>query len=178
MRRLDRTLLATVLLAGLAFALPAATGPGPASAQQPGCTPSGPSGPAVVFDCGAGFTITVERESTFVLSDGDGDGSVDTMELSRGGALVDFDRPGATFQILTPRAVASVRGTRWAVDAGTDATSVFVERGVVAVGRRAGGDAVTLQAGEGVDVGEGDAPLTVARWGAARAAALLARFGQ
>lgn len=176
-RPIDRRLPAALILAGLAFAGLLAAGPS-ASAQQPGCTPSGPSGPAVVFDCGAGFTITVERESSFVLSDADGDGGVDTMELNRGGALVDFDRPGTTFQILTPRAVASVRGTRWVVDAGAAATAVFVVRGAVAVRRRAGGEAVTLEAGEGVDVADGTAPLTVARWAAPRAAALLARFGQ
>jgi ferric-dicitrate binding protein FerR (iron transport regulator) len=70
-----------------------------------------------------------------------------------------------------------VRGTKWAVDAVENRTSVFVVQGRVAVGRRAGSGSVTLGPGEGVDV-EAASPLTVKRWPPARVAALMARLGQ
>ena len=82
------------------------------------------------------------------------------------------------FEVITPQAIAAVRGTKWAVDVAAGKTSVFVVDGRVAVSREAVDPAVTLGPGEGVDVEAGTAPLTVRRWGAARAAALLARFGE
>ena len=72
------------------------------------------------------------------------------------------------FQILTPHAIASVRGTQWAVDVGATRTSVFVERGQSSrcarprVPRR---DA--LRAGEGVDVDDGATSLRRQALGAA-----------
>jgi ferric-dicitrate binding protein FerR (iron transport regulator) len=70
-----------------------------------------------------------------------------------------------------------VRGTKWAVDAVENKTSVFVANGSVAVSRRSGGSTVILKPGEGVDV-EAAGPLTVKRWAPARIAALMARLGQ
>ena len=152
----------------------------PAAAQSnAGCRPDpAATGPAITLDCGHGLRITVERSAAYAVVDGDGDGRPEALRLDRGGALVKVD-PGAGrgFQILTPRAVASVRGTEWAVDAAPDVTSVFVVSGRVAVAPRGGGSGVVLQAGEGVDV-RGPGPQRAIRWGAARAAALLARFGR
>jgi hypothetical protein len=84
---------------------------------------------------------------------------------------------GNRFQVITPQAIAAVRGTKWAVDVAETKTSVFVVNGRVAVGRRTGGQSVTLGSGEGVDVEEAG-PLTVKRWPPARVSALLARLGQ
>ena len=84
---------------------------------------------------------------------------------------------GNRFQVITPQAIAAVRGTKWAVDAAEGKTSVFVVNGRVAVGRRTGSHSVTLGPGEGVDV-EATGPLTIKRWPAARVAALMARLGQ
>ncbi len=152
----------------------------PAAAQShAGCKPDpAASGPALSLDCGHGLRITVERSAAYAVVDGDNDGRPEALRLDRGAALVKVD-PGAgrRFQIMTPRAVASVRGTEWAVDAASDATSVFVVSGRVAVAPRGGGRGVVLQAGEGVDV-RGPGPQQVIRWGAARVAALLARFGR
>ena len=152
----------------------------PAAAQSnAGCRPDpAASGPALTLDCGHGLRITVERSAAYAVVDGDGDGRPEALRLDRGGALVKVD-PGAGrgFQIMTPRAVASVRGTEWAVDAASDVTSVFVVSGRVAVAPRGGGSGVVLQAGEGVDV-RGPGLQRAIRWGAARAAALLARFGR
>jgi len=84
---------------------------------------------------------------------------------------------GNRFQVITPQAIAAVRGTRWAVDAADAKTSVFVVEGRVAVGRRKGSHSVTLGPGEGVDV-EAAGPLTIKRWPAARVQALMARLGR
>ncbi len=158
----------------------AATLASPAAAQSnAGCRPDpAATGPAITLDCGHGLRITVERSAAYAVVDGDGDGRPEALRLDSGAALVKVD-PGAGrgFQILTPRAVASVRGTEWAVDAASDMTSVFVVSGRVAVAPRGGGSGVVLQAGEGVDV-RGPGPQRAIRWGAARAAALLARFGR
>ena len=82
------------------------------------------------------------------------------------------------FQILTPQAIAAVRGTQWLADVAGERTSVFVVTGRVLVRRASTSRGVVLGPGQGVDVDPGTAPLTVRRWPAARAAALLARFGR
>jgi ferric-dicitrate binding protein FerR (iron transport regulator) len=64
------------------------------------------------------------------------------------------------------------------VDVAGARTSVFVVNGRVGVRRPNARNGVSLGPGEGVDVEAGTAPLTVRRWPAARAGALLARFGR
>jgi hypothetical protein len=82
------------------------------------------------------------------------------------------------FQVLTPQAIAAVRGTRWAVDVSGAKTSVFVLNGRVAVRRTNARSGVELGPGEGVDVEAGaTGALTASRWPRARANALLGRFG-
>jgi ferric-dicitrate binding protein FerR (iron transport regulator) len=165
---------AAFLLAALALALSGTAG---RAQSHAGCTAQPGGGPAVTLDCGYGLKITVERSARYAVEDGDGDGRPERLRLDRGGALVTVEPGSDGFQILTPRAVASVRGTEWAVDAAPDVTSVFVVSGRVAVTPRGGGTGVVLQAGEGVDV-RGPGPQRAIRWGAARVAALLARFGR
>lgn len=171
---------ATLGTAALIASLAAAAGPAAAQSQA-GCKPDpASSGPALTLDCGFGLKITVERTAVYRVVDGDGDGRAEGLRLDRGGALVSYDRNaagGAGFQIITPRAVASVRGTEWAVDAAAKATSVFVLSGRVAVTPQGGGAGVVLHSGEGVDV-SGPGPQRAIRWGQARVAALLARFGR
>lgn len=153
---------------------------GTARAQQPLCSaapaPAGP--PRTVLTCG-GITIEVEEGAAWDLIDHGRDGELDALRLGSGGALIDYGTaPRRRFQILTPHAIASVRGTVWAVDVTPRQSSVFVVEGTVAVSRSDGGEAVQLQAGDGTDVAPGTAPLTVRRWAEARARALLARFGR
>lgn len=162
-----------VLAAALGLALSA----GARAQSNAGCTPQPGGGPAVTLDCGHGLRITVERTARYAVEGGADGGRPERLKLDRGGALVTVEPGSGDFQILTPRAVASVRGTEWAVDAAPDVTSVFVVTGRVAVTPRGGGSGVVLQAGEGVDV-RGPGPQRAIRWGAARAAALLARFGR
>lgn len=164
-------LLALLFLFAAAFS-------GPAAAQPGGCTPNRTlANGAIELNCGAGLTIVVEPTTRYRLEGAPG--RVDRLIVDRGAALVDFDRPGSGFQILTPRAVASVRGTTWAVDVTAATTAVLTIEGAVNVTPRvAGGTGVVLHAGEGVDVGAGTTRLRAIRWGAARVQRLLARLGR
>jgi hypothetical protein len=152
--------------------------PSPAAAQVTGCamtTYTDP--PREVLRCPGGLSITAERGSDYRLIDRNRDGRPEAAELKSRGLLIE-SRPGrGGFQILTPHAIATVRGTTWAVDVAEARTSVFVREGVVGVARPGTPGGVSLRAGDGVDVGLAG-PLEVKRWSAERAAHLLARFGR
>ncbi|MFE1598977.1 FecR domain-containing protein [Methylobacterium sp. ID0610] len=164
-----RLALAAALTAGLAA---------PAGAQTAGCTIEARSDPpGQVLTCGGGLTIRTEPGTALGLIDRNRDGRPEGARLRAKGALIALPPGQGGFQVLTPHAIAAVRGTIWAVDVSAGQTSVFVERGRVAV-RRPGGPAVLLAEGDGVDVKRGTGPLRVVRWAPARAAALLARFGR
>jgi ferric-dicitrate binding protein FerR (iron transport regulator) len=169
---ISRSLAAATVVIGL---LP----PDVAFAQSAGCTLTRAANGRQVFACPGGVNVTAERGASVTLTDRNGDGSPDSASLRGKAILVDVD--GAThtggFQVVTPQAIAAVRGTQWAVDVAGGQTSVLVVRGRVAV-RRPSGASVVLSPGEGVDVRAGREPLVVRRWPAARAAALLARLGQ
>ncbi|MFL6818486.1 MAG: FecR domain-containing protein [Bradyrhizobium sp.] len=150
-----------------------------AAAQQAklGCLPENTAAAAQSFRCPGGVTIVAEDGARYTLQDTDGNGRVDSAELSNKALLIEVPKKSrvSKFQVTTPQAVAAVRGTKWAVDAVEGKTSVFVVNGKVAVSRRSGGPNVTLGPGEGVDV-EGADPLTVKRWAPARVSALMARL--
>jgi len=115
------------------------------------------------------------------LIDRNGDGVADGVRLRQKGLLLEARRrlsPRSGFVVVTPQAIAAVRGTKWAVDVQGRSTAVFVVNGVVSVEKTVSGDAVNLRAGQGVDVTRSADPLTVKRWPAPRVAALLGRFRQ
>jgi ferric-dicitrate binding protein FerR (iron transport regulator) len=131
--------------------------------------------------CGDGISITTERGARFQLLDRNGDGQVDGASLSGKAMLLDIDsaRVKSGFQVITPQAIAAVRGTRWAVDVQSGKTSVLVLRGRVAVRRDDQRRGVVLGVGQGVDVQAGTStPLAVKRWPAPRVNALIARLGR
>lgn len=132
---------------------------------------------AQTLHCEGGVTIIAENGAQYTIRDHKG--RVDAVELTGGAVLIEVpQKPGGNkFQVITPQAIAAVRGTKWAVDAAENKTSVLVVNGRVAVGRRRGGQSVTLGAGEGVDV-QDTGPLTVKRWPSPRVSALMARLGQ
>jgi ferric-dicitrate binding protein FerR (iron transport regulator) len=142
-----------------------------------GCSSESLTFTSQTIRCKGGVTIVVENGARYTLRDRDGNGRVDSVELSSRALLLEVPKSRNEFRVVTPQAIAAVRGTKWAVDAVENRTSVFVVQGRVAVGRRAGGGSVTLGPGEGVDV-EAAGPLTVKRWPPARVAALMARLGQ
>lgn len=149
-----------------------------ARAQRRGCTITPYTDPPrQVLACPDGFTLSAENASTYRLIDRNRDGRPEAADLNGRGLLVDAPPRQGSFQVRTPHAIASVRGTTWAVDVTPGRTSVFVQAGEVSVSRLSG-PGVVLRAGDGVDVDAGTAPLEVKRWSRERAAGLLARFGR
>jgi ferric-dicitrate binding protein FerR (iron transport regulator) len=151
---------------------------GRAGAQVPGCqsAPSAAGPSRQILQCAGGFTIEIEGGTAYRFA-----GPPRPLIIEAGAVLVEHAgrvRRQHEFQIRTPLAIAAVRGSLWIVDAQPGRTSVFVQHGVVAVERRGGSNIVVLREGDGVDVVAERAPLVRKRWGAPRAAALLARFGR
>ena len=152
-----------------------------ASAQTTGCSlRSAVSAERQTLNCEPGLSITIERGASYRLADRNRDGHVDAVVLNSKAALVDVDnnRIKGGFEVVTPQAIAAVRGTRWAVDAARGKTSVLVLRGRVAVNKVSTGQGVTLGRGQGVDVDRSRGPLRVTNWGQPRINALMGRLGQ
>lgn len=149
-----------------------------AQPASPGCSSENSPGKAQTLHCEAGVTIVAEDGARYLLQK-DSQGRMEAVELDGKALLIEVPprSDGNRFKVITPQAIAAVRGTKWAVDVAGNKTSVFVVNGRVGVGRKTGSHSVTLGPGEGVDVEPG-APLTVKRWGRARVSALLARLGQ
>ena len=147
-------------------------------AQEPdGCRESRRADPPrAVYECQNGLVFEVEAAAALRVHAPRGAAPA-SMTLSDGGLLVGAPEPSRPLQILTPHAVASVRGTTFVVDVDPGGTGVFAVEGAVAVARPDGRDEVLLGPGEGVDVAPGD-PLVVRSWPEERVAALLARFGR
>ena len=144
-----------------------------------GCASSPSAAATQTLRCDNGITIVAESGARFELRDANRDGHIDSVELSSKALLIEVPKkPGGNpFKVLTPQAIAAMRGTKWAVDSTDGKTSVFVVDGRVGVNRTSGGRSVVLRAGEGVDV-ETTGPLVVKHWAQPRVAALMARLGQ
>ena len=155
------------------------TGSAAAQPAKLGCTSAQTSQGTQTLHCPTAITIVAESGAKFELRDRNRDGHVDSVELSNKALLLEVPKqPGrARFDVVTPQAIAAVRGTKWAVDAEGAKTSVFVVDGRVSVARPAGRGSVVLGAGDGVDV-EPSGDLIVKRWPPARVTALMARLGQ
>ena len=151
---------------------------GAAAAQQAsGCTSaSAGNPPRDVIRCPGGLLIEAEAAADITIRAPAANAAPTSVALTGRAVLVDLTPP-RSFQILTPHAIASVRGTIYAVDVEAGTTAVFVSRGAVRVAARQGPGAVTFGPGEGVDVRPGE-PLVVRRWPQERVARLLARFGR
>ncbi len=135
---------------------------------------------ARMLQCGAAVTAHL-AEGTIVRPVGGAKAAATgALRLKKGALLIEFQpQPGAeTFQILTPEAIAAVRGTNWAVEVEPGKTSVFVVVGAVEVQARAGGAKVSLGPGDGVDVTRTAQTLEVKHWPEPRVRRLLARFGR
>jgi hypothetical protein len=128
--------------------------------------------------CGGGVTIVAENGARYTLQ-GSRKDRTEAVELDGKALLIEVapKSDGSKFRVMTPQAIAAVRGTKWVVDVSEGKTSVFVVNGRVGVGRRTSSHVVTLGAGDGVDV-QLLGPLTVKRWPPARVSALMARLGQ
>ncbi|NDV88477.1 hypothetical protein GTW51_17385 [Aurantimonas aggregata] len=148
-----------------------------AAQQASGCTSSTLGNPPrAMIRCPGGLVIEAEAAAAITIRAPAAGAAPTSVALSGRAVLIDLTPP-RSFQIQTPHAIASVRGTIYAVDVEAGATAVFVSRGAVQVAARQGSGTVTLGPGEGVDVRPGE-PLVVRRWPQERVARLLARFGQ
>lgn len=148
------------------------------AAAQPidACTKSELASPdRIVWSCANGLVIEAEKGAS-PLREMPGRRPAE-LELGQGGLFIELPTGTGPFQISTPHAIASVRGTVFVVDVTDVATAVFVIKGLVAVQRDTSLEPVLLGPGDGVTVAEGE-PLTVKQWPAAKVTALLARFGR
>ena len=102
------------------------------------------------------------------------------IRLNDGALLIEYHpaSPNEKFQILTPLAIAAVRGTKWAMDVTKAQTSTLVLNGAVAVTNRRLNQFVVLTEGQGVDITPTDTSVVQKTWGEARVRALLSRFGE
>ena len=174
-----RPLRLTILL--VALALPGIARPAPADAQTiAGCTPRTLADPPrTVFECAGGIVVEAEAAARIGLAaPAEGAPQSQTLEVEGGAALFRFTPGERSFQIRTPHAIASVRGTVYAVDVTPEKTALFVQEGRVHVRRRQGRGSVTLRARRGVEVGPGRSRLVARRWSEPRIRALLSRLGQ
>jgi hypothetical protein len=128
-----------------------------------------------ILRCGDELTVRTARGTRYKLITPAGKSLPTGAELDSGAVMIEGEKP---FQILTPHAIAAVRGTKWAVEVNAKQTSALVVSGAVEVKRRDGKQTVKLEDGEGVDVTRGGGPLEVKRWKKKRVRALLARFGR
>ncbi len=130
--------------------------------------------PREVLRCGGGLKIEAENGAQYRLID------QNKLEVTSRAVLVDVT-PGRRggFQVLTPHAIASVRGTLYAVDVKEEKTEtdVFVSRGKIGVQNRSTRERNTLGPGEGSDVIPGK-PLDAHVWATERVQKLMARFGR
>ena len=154
----------------------------PAASQTGGCRliPDDRNPSQKILRCGDELEVRQAPGTRFRSLGQRGSAPPQALELDDGALLIEF-HPGSTlknFQILTPHAVATVRGTRWAVEVNRMRSSTLVLSGQVAVARRRSNASVVLGPGDGVDVTPGTDPLMVKRWAEARVRALLARFGE
>ena len=86
-------------------------------AAQPanaGCTASLSAAGTQTWRCDNGITIVAENGARFELKDANRDGHIDSVELSSKALLVEVPKkPGGNpFKVLTPQAIAAVRGTK------------------------------------------------------------------
>ena len=102
------------------------------------------------------------------------------IELDNGALLIEFRPAGQLreFQILTPIAIAAVRGTKWAVEVTVERTSTLVLDGAVRVANRRLRRSVVLTHGQGVDMAPSDTQVVRKQWGQARIQALMSRLGE
>jgi FecR protein len=136
-----------------------------------------PDPPRVVYRCANGLVLEAEAAADLRLSDAPAETRPNDATIARKAVLIEVEPGSGAFQILTPQAIAAVRGTAYIVDVEAEKTSVFVMRGKVAVSKADGSETTVLQPGEGADISAGK-PIISDVWGQERAKRLLSRFAR
>jgi ferric-dicitrate binding protein FerR (iron transport regulator) len=156
----------------------------PALGQPAGCTlvADDRNPKEKMLRCGDALTIRAAANSKYQLTGESGQAPPMEVRLESGALLIDF-KPGErarNFQILTPHAIAAVRGTRYAVEVTPARSSTLVLEGEVEVSRVGDRQRTARRLGvtQGTDVTAKPGPVVVQRWSKKRVDALLARFGQ
>jgi hypothetical protein len=165
----------------------------PAVAQSGACTlaPDKRNPNDKILRCGTELTITPAPGTVYRPGPAGADGLPSAVQLDSGALLIEFNpKRRHELQILTPQAIASVRGTKWAMDVTAMQTSTLVLTGEVAVARKNETENVLVGPGQGVDIEISPGgimsrslspyrpdPIAVKQWGPARVKELLDRFG-
>jgi ferric-dicitrate binding protein FerR (iron transport regulator) len=165
---------ATLLAAAIAGPLPAR------AASACALIPNEKMPSEKILQCGDALTVRATEGARYQLLYKKGESLPVGIRLNDGALLIEFQHSlwRKDFQILTPLAIAAVRGTKWAVDVTKSRTSVLVVYGAVGVTNRHLNQYVILSEGEGVDITPADTSTVQKPWGEARKRALLARFGE
>jgi hypothetical protein len=169
-----RSSVAAIFLVATVAASPAARAGGPCALVPNARDPS-----EKILHCGQTLTVQPAHGTRYRPIFKPGQPVPTGARLDDDGALlIEFHPSGEDrdFQILTPLAIAAVRGTKWAMEVTRARTSTLVLSGAVAVTNRHLNQYVVLTQGQGVDVSAQDTALTRKTWGEARIRALLARF--
>jgi ferric-dicitrate binding protein FerR (iron transport regulator) len=176
-RRLFAAILVAAALIGTTFgaAAPAWAGGGACALVPSGRDPS-----EKILRCGDNLTVEPAQGTRYRPITNKGQSLPSAIRLDDGAVLIEFQPSPQRedFEILTPLAVAAVRGTKWAMEVSAARTSTLVLAGAVAVTNRRLNQYVILREGEGVDITPTDTTMVQKRWGEARVRALLSRFGQ
>ena len=125
-KRLGATAAAAVLLVA------AIAGPLPAwAAGACALVPNGRLPSQMILQCGQTLTVRPTPGTSYQPLYKKGDPLPVAIRLNDGALLVEFHpaKPREKFQILTPLAIAAVRGTKWAMDVTKAQTSTLVVTG-------------------------------------------------
>ena len=180
----DRTVARNLLRATIAAAFLLVTAiAGPGSARAAGAcalVPNDRMPSEKILQCGETLTVRPAQGARYQPLFKKGDPLPVGIRLNEGALLIEYHpaSPQEKFQILTPLAIAAVRGTKWAMDVTKAQTSTLVLNGAVAVTNRRLNKFVILTEGQGVDITPTDTSVIQKTWGEARVRALLSRFGE
>jgi hypothetical protein len=179
-RTVARNLLGATIAAAFLFVTAIA---GPGSAQAAGAcalVPNERMPSEKILQCGETLTVRPAQGARYQPLFKKGDPLPVGIRLNEGALLIEYHpaSPQEKFQILTPLAIAAVRGTKWAMDVTKAQTSTLVLNGAVAVTNRRLNKFVVLTEGQGVDITPTDTSVVQKTWGEARVRALLSRFGE
>lgn len=169
---------ARVIAAALFIA--AMAGPPAWAAGACALVPNGRLPPEMILQCGQSLTVRPAPGASYQPLYRKGGPLPVGIRLTDGALLIEFHpaKPNEKFQILTPLAIAAVRGTKWAMDVTKSQTSTLVVTGTVAVTNRRLNQFVVLTEGQGVDITPTDTSVVPKTWGDERVRALLSRFGE